>query len=80
MYDNSTTHSSVDQGLVSAESTHTNTSAWNASLSILEVYQIETEGTSYNYRCLKVIITNETPATICTANTIGHLQSKKLLK
>eukprot|EP00957_Ditylum_brightwellii_P197481 15046688-Ditylum_brightwellii.AAC.1 len=80
MYDNSTTHNSADQCLDSAASTCTDTSDGNTSLSTLEVYQLEAEGTSYSYRGPKVIIKNETPATICTANTTGHLQSRKLLK
>eukprot|EP00957_Ditylum_brightwellii_P191302 14565848-Ditylum_brightwellii.AAC.1 len=73
MYDDSTTHSRADQCLDSAASTCTETSARNASLSTLEVYQLEAEGTYYNYRGPKVSIKNETLATICTANTNGHL-------
>ena len=80
MYDDSTTSSYADQCLDSTASTCTETSARNASLSTLEVYQLEAETTAYNYRGPKVVIKNETPATICTANTIGHLRSRKLLK
>eukprot|EP00957_Ditylum_brightwellii_P066689 5060982-Ditylum_brightwellii.AAC.1 len=80
MYDDSTTHSSADQCSDSAASTCTETSAGNTSLSTLEVCQLEAEGSSYNYRGSTVIIKNETPATVCTANTIGHLQSRQLLK
>eukprot|EP00957_Ditylum_brightwellii_P207636 15353851-Ditylum_brightwellii.AAC.1 len=80
MYDDSTTHSSADQCSDRASSDCTEKSARNASLSTLEVYQLKVEGTSYNYRGPKVIIKNETVATICIANTIGHLQSRKLLK
>eukprot|EP00957_Ditylum_brightwellii_P186244 14178462-Ditylum_brightwellii.AAC.1 len=80
MYDDSTTHNSADQCSDSAASTYTETSDRNASLSTLEVHQLEAEGTSYNYREPKVIIKNETLAIICTANTIGHLQNKNLLK
>eukprot|EP00957_Ditylum_brightwellii_P001795 137984-Ditylum_brightwellii.AAC.1 len=80
MHDNNTTHSSADQCSDSAASTCTETSAENTSLSKLEVYQLEAEGTSYNYRGPKIIIKNETPAAICTANSTGHLQSRKLLK
>eukprot|EP00957_Ditylum_brightwellii_P164121 12496046-Ditylum_brightwellii.AAC.2 len=80
MCDDGTAHSSADQVLDSAASPCTETSARNVSLSTLEVYQLEAEGTSYNYRGPKVIIKNETLVTICTSNTIGHLQSRKLLK
>eukprot|EP00957_Ditylum_brightwellii_P125057 9532562-Ditylum_brightwellii.AAC.1 len=80
MYDDSTTPSCADQCLDSVASTCTETSAGNASLSTLEVYQLEAETTTYNYRDPKIAIKNETPATMCTANTIGHLQSRKLLK
>ena len=73
MYDDGTTSSYAEQCLDSAASTCTETSAGNASLSTLEVYQLEAETTAYNYRGPKVVIKNETPATICTANTIGHL-------
>ena len=80
IYDDSTTHSSADQCSDNTAKTCTETSVRNASLSTLDVYQLEAEGTSYSYRGPKVIIKNETLATICTANTIGHLQSRKLLK
>eukprot|EP00957_Ditylum_brightwellii_P202134 15328755-Ditylum_brightwellii.AAC.1 len=80
MYNSSTTQSSDDQYLDSAASTCTATSTRNASLFTLEVYQLEAEETSYNYRGPKVVIKNEISATICTANTIEHLQSRKLLK
>eukprot|EP00957_Ditylum_brightwellii_P210448 15364986-Ditylum_brightwellii.AAC.1 len=80
MYDDSTTHGSADQCSDSAASTCTETSVRNASFSTLEVYQLEAERTSYNFRGPKVIIKNETLVTICTANTIGHLQHRKLLK
>eukprot|EP00957_Ditylum_brightwellii_P155739 11857351-Ditylum_brightwellii.AAC.1 len=80
MYDNSTTHISADQCLDSATSTGTETSAGNTSFSTIEVYKLETKGTSYSYRGPKAIIKNETLATICTANTSRHLQSRKLLK
>eukprot|EP00957_Ditylum_brightwellii_P171108 13025402-Ditylum_brightwellii.AAC.1 len=80
MYYDSSMHSSADQCLDSAASTCTDTSARNTSISTLEVYQLEAEGTSYNYRGPKVIIENETLATICTTNTIGKLQSRNLLK
>ena len=33
-----------------------------------------------NYRGPKILPKNETPATICTANTIGLLSSRKLLR
>eukprot|EP00957_Ditylum_brightwellii_P072081 5479241-Ditylum_brightwellii.AAC.1 len=80
MHDGSTTHSSADQYLDSAVSTCTETSARITPLSTLEVHQLGAEGTSYNYRSPKVIIKNETLATICTANTIRHLQSRKFPK
>eukprot|EP00957_Ditylum_brightwellii_P107662 8213616-Ditylum_brightwellii.AAC.1 len=50
MYDYSTTHSNADQCLDSAASTFTEASTGNTPLSTLEVYQLEAEGTSYNYR------------------------------
>eukprot|EP00957_Ditylum_brightwellii_P001521 118742-Ditylum_brightwellii.AAC.2 len=80
MYDDSTTPSCADQFLDSAASTGTETFAGNTYLSTLKVYQLEAETSTYNYRGPKVIIKNETLATICTANTIGYLQSRKLLK
>ena len=44
------------------------------------MHQLEAEGTSFNYRGPKGIVKNETTATICTANTVGHVWRKKLLK
>ena len=55
-------------------------SAGNATLNTLEVYQLETDDVYYSYHGPKVIPKNECPATICTANTIGLVRSRKLLK
>eukprot|EP00957_Ditylum_brightwellii_P014837 1118509-Ditylum_brightwellii.AAC.2 len=54
MYDDSTTNSSDDQYSESVASTCTETYARNASLSALEVYQLEAEGTSYNKLSFKM--------------------------
>ena len=56
------------------------TSAGNASQDTLEVYQLETDELEINYRGPKILLKNETPATICTANTIGLIRSRKLLR
>jgi hypothetical protein len=57
-----------------------NTSVGNASLETLKVYQLEADEMEINYRGPKILPKNETPATICTANTIGLLRSRKLLR
>ena len=56
-------------------------SAGNATLDTLEVYQLDTDEVCYfTYRGPKVLPKNECPATICTANTIGTLRSRKMLR
>ena len=56
-------------------------SAGNATLYTLEVYQLDTDEVCYfTYRGPKVLPKNECPATICTANTIGTLRSRKMLR
>ena len=59
------------------------TSAGNASIDTLDTlaaYQLDADETEYSYRGPKVLYRNETPATICTANTIGLIRSRKLLR
>ena len=56
------------------------TSIGNASLDTIEFYQLETDELEINYRGPKILPKNETPATICTANTIGLIRSRKLLR
>ena len=55
-------------------------SAGNASLDTLDVYQLDADECYYNYRGPKVLPKNECPATICTADTIGLVRSRKLLR
>ena len=55
-------------------------SAGNASLDTLDVYQLDANECYYNYRGPKVLPKNECPATICTADTIGLVRSRKLLR
>ena len=55
------------------------TSAGNATIETLQVYQIDDDFPA-NYRGPKVLPKNETPATICTANTIGLVRSRKLFR
>ena len=45
-----------------------------------EVYQLHEDEIGFNYRGPKVLPINETPVTICTANTIGTLRSRKLFR
>jgi len=55
------------------------TSAENATIETLQVYQID-DDFPVNYRGPKVLPKNETPATICTASTIGLVRSRKLFR
>ena len=58
-------------------------SSGNASIDTLDTlsaYQLDADETEYSYRGVKVLYRNETSASICTANTIGLIRSRKLLR
>ena len=56
-------------------------SAGNASLDSFECFQGEDETPQFNYRGPKVLPTrHETPVSICTANTIGTLRSRRIFR
>ena len=66
---------------VSTEQSSDVSSAGNASLDdTLEVYAMHEDEIGFNYRGPKVLPINETPVTICTANTIGCVRSRKLFR
>ena len=46
----------------------------------VDVYQLHEDELGFNYRGPKVLPINETPVTICTANTVGTLRSRKLFR
>ena len=59
-----------------------NSSAENAlsTNDALEVYALHSDEIGFNYRGPKVLPINETPVTICTANSIGCVRSRKLFR
>ena len=69
-----------DDTISTVSCNNSDTSVGNASIDTLKVYQLEADELEINYRGPKVLPENETPATICTANTIGLLHSRKLLR
>ena len=46
----------------------------------VEVYALHSDEIGFNYRGPKVLPINEMPVTICTANTIGSVRSRKLFR
>ena len=72
--------SEEDDTISTATCSATVTSVGNATLDTLEVYQINDDDIQFNYRGPKVLPKNETPCSICMANTIGSVRSRKLLK
>ena len=56
-----------------------NDSVGNASIALLEVYEVFNDNIEYYFHGPKIIPKNETPATICMVNTIGTIHSKQLL-
>ena len=59
-------------------------SAGNASINTIDVYEIydmnDQDEIYFNFRGPKVLPINDTPVTICTANTIGTLRSRKMFR
>ena len=55
-------------------------SAADASIDTLEVYQLEADDVRFNYWGSKVLPKNETPISICTADTIRCVRSRRLLR
>ena len=55
-------------------------SAGYASAESLDIYELYDDEIFFNYRGPKVLPINETPVTVSTANTIGCLHSRKLLR
>ena len=78
-FDDDTLPVSLVETIDTAPCADSDSSAGDASLDTLEVYQLDAEDITFNYRGPKVLPKNECPATICTANTIGALRSRKLL-
>ena len=66
--------------IITASCASSDSSAGDATLDTLEVFQIDAEDITFNYRGPKVLPKNECHATICNANTIGALRSRKLLQ
>ena len=60
--------------------THSNISAESASIQTLEVYEMDSDEISFNYRGPKVLPKNETTATIAIWDTIGTMKSRKLFR
>ena len=55
-------------------------SVGNASIALLEVYEVFDDDIEYCFHGPKIIPKNETPATICTVNTIGAIRSRQLFR
>ena len=55
-------------------------SVGNASLASLELYEVFDDDIEYCFHGPKIIPRNETPATICTVNTIGAIRSRRLFR
>ena len=73
-------HDIDDLTCLTEQSSKPDNSAGYASDETLDVYELHEDEILYNYRGPKVLPINETPVTICTANTIGCLRSRKLLR
>ena len=59
---------------------HSSSSTGNASTDTIDVYEIDTNDITFNYRGPKVLPRNETPVTIALCDTIGTLKSRKLFR
>jgi len=57
-----------------------NDSVGDASIALLEVYEVFDDKIKYCFHGTKIIPKNETPATICTVNTIGAIHSRQLFQ
>ena len=79
-FDDESTISNLDEDVSETATTCTNSSSGNASIETIEVYQVETDKITFNYRGPKVLPTNETPVTIAICDTIGALKSRKLFR
>ena len=51
-----------------------------ASLASLELYEVFIDDIEYCFHGPKIVAWNETPATICTVNTIGAIRSRQLFR
>jgi hypothetical protein len=51
-------------------------SVGNASIASFEVYEVIDDDIEYCFHGPKIIPKNETPASICTVNTIGTIRSR----
>ena len=57
-----------------------NDSVGNASLASLEIYEVFNDNITYCFHGPKIVPWNETPATICTFNTIGTIHSRQMFR
>ena len=70
------TYDSMTNSTVTCEDTDDD-SVGNASIASLEVYEVfNDDDIEYCFHGPKIIPKNETPATICTVNTIGTIRSR----
>ena len=71
----------MDNSTVTTENLSVDNSAGNASIDeSIEVYLMHQDEIGFHYHGPKVFLINETPVTICSANTIGCIESRKLVR
>ena len=74
------TYDSMTNSTIMCEDTDDD-SVGNASIASLEVYEVfDDDDIEYCFHGPKIIPKNETPATICTVNTIGTIHSRRLFR
>jgi hypothetical protein len=70
---------SMTNSTITCDTTDTG-SVGNTSIALYEVYEVFNDDIEYCSHWLKIIHKNETPATICTVNTIGTICSRQLFR
>ena len=82
IYDNrNTLMLDLEDETVSKKCTDSDDSAGNASFTPLILFELQNDKPVYNYRRPKVSVPkNDTQVTICTANNIGCVRNRKLLR